>query len=229
MNQPGVADIGAAFNWTFKKLGQHPQIFLLALPVVLLSLVQFFVNRAIIDSVDDCNISDDFSSIDCGAGFFTTILIAIGVGIVFGILIYIVQIGIYRAALKMTRGEAPDLAHLTSTENVGPYILTSIVTGICIIAGTLACVIPGIIAAFFLAFAPMVSLDTGASIGDAFRTSMDIAKRNLVPMIVLVIVIVAASWLGSLLFGILWLITLPIQSLLVANVYRQGNGEAVAP
>ena len=50
-----------------------------------------------------------------------------------------------------------------------------------------------------------------------------------VPMIVLVIVIVAASWLGSLLFGILWLITLPIQSLLVANVYRQGNGEAVAP
>jgi uncharacterized membrane protein len=88
---------------------------------------------------------------------------------------------------------------------------------------------PGLIAAFFLAFAPMASLDRGVGVGEAFSSSIDIAKRNVGPIIVLAIVIIAASFLGNLLFGVLWIITLPIQALLVANVYRQGIGEPVAP
>jgi uncharacterized membrane protein len=227
--QTGQVDIGQAFSWTFKKLGQYPApLLLLALPIVVLGIIRYFVNDAIVNSLDKCRVTDGFQ-VDCGMGIGKTIGVAIGVGLVFGILIYIAQIGIYRAALKTTRGEVPDFGMITSGENLGPYIVTSIVTGICIFVGVAACILPGLIAAFFLAFAPMASLDRGVGVGEAFSTSIDIAKRNVGPIIVLAIVIIVASFLGNLLFGVLWIITLPIQALLVANVYRQGLGEPVAP
>jgi uncharacterized membrane protein len=195
---------------------------------VVLGIIRYFVNNAIVDSLDDCRVTDNFR-VDCGIGFGKTIAVAVGVGLVFGILIYIAQVGIYRAALKTTRGQAPDFNEILSGENLVPYILTSIVTGICIFVGFAACILPGLIAAFFLSFAPMVSLDRGVGVGDAFSTSIDIAKRNVVPIILLAIVIIVFSFLGNLIFGVLWLITLPIQALLVANVYRQGVGEPIAP
>jgi uncharacterized membrane protein len=227
--QAGQVDIGQAFSWTFRKIGQYPvPLLVLALPLVVLGVAQYFVNRAILDAFDDCT-TTVFNTESCTRSFGKTIAAAVIVALVFGILHYIVQIGIYRAALKTTRGEAPDVSHLMSGENVGPYILTTIATGFCVVVGLALCFIPGLIAAFFLSFAPMASLDSGMSVGEAFSRSADIAKRNVLPMIILVIVVAVASFIGGLVFGVLWIITMPIQALLLAYVYRSGSGELVAP
>jgi uncharacterized membrane protein len=226
---PGQVDIGQAFSWTFRRIGQYPvPLLLLALPLVVLGVIQYFVSSAILDAFEDCT-NTVFGTEACTRSFAQTIIAAVIVALIFGVLHYIVQIGIYRAALKTTRGEAPSFDHILSAENVGPYIITTIVTGLAIVVGLALCFLPGLIAAFFLSFAPLASLDSGCGVGEAFSRSADIAKRNVGPMIVLVIVVAVASFIGGLLFGILWIITMPIQALLLAYVYRAGSGEPVAP
>ena len=135
----------------------------------------------------------------------------------------------YRAALKTTRGEVPNFNMLTSTENLVPYFLTSVVVGIAIVVGLALCILPGLVAAVFLSFAPMASLDTGMGVGDACKKSIDIAKRNIGPVIVIGITVIVISFVSGLTLGLLLVVALPIQALLIANGYRQGAGEPVAP
>jgi len=227
----GIIDIGSMFSWTFKKFAESPlPMILLALPVVVLGIIQYFVSDAINDAiVDTCTTEDILNGRSCGSSFLSGIIAAVLVALIFGIITYILYVGVYRAALKMTRGEAPDFNHLTSTENIGPYFVTSIVVGLCVVVGFALCILPGIIAAMFLSFAPMASLDTGAGVGDAFKRSIEIAKRNIGPIIVIAIALFVFNLAAGLSFGLLYLVTLPIQALLVANAYRQGCGEALAP
>ena len=226
---PGQVDIGSAFNWTFSALQKNiAQFLLLALPVVVLGLIQHFVQNALLSSLESCS-TTVFGTQDCTTSIGTTILASIITGLIFGILIYLAQVGVYRAALKRTQGVAPDFAHLTSTENLGAYFITSIAVGITVLVGIALCFIPGLIASFFLGFAPFAALDKGVGVGQAFSTSIDIAKRNVVPVLITAVAVVVFSFISGLSFGILYIITLPIQALLLANVYRQAIGEPVAP
>lgn len=233
MGSAGTIDIGAAFSWTFSKLQQHLVPFLLlALPLLVLGILQFFVQNAIVDAlVTDCSDARTLEELaNCGSGsFFTTLVAAVIASIIFGLLVWLVQIGIYRAALKTTRGETPDFQDLLQGTNTGAYMITAIVTGLCIFVGLALCVIPGLIAAFFLALAPIDSLDKGSSVTQAFKSSADIAKRNPVPLLIAAVIFGVASYLGRLTFGILFVILLPIAALFVAHIYRQGKGEPIAP
>ena len=227
----GTIDIGSMFNWAFAKFGANAVPFiLLALPIVVLGLIRYFVSNAITDSiVNSCTTDDILNGRSCGSSFVSGIIAAVLVALIFGVLIYIVQVGVYRAALKTTRGEVPDFSHLTSAENLVPYIITSIVVGLAIFVGTALCIIPGIIAAMFLSFAPMASLDTGAGVGDALNKSIDISKRNIGPIIVIAIILILINIISGLTLGLLYVVAMPIQALLVANAYRQGSGEPIAP
>jgi uncharacterized membrane protein len=233
MGSTGTIDIGAAFSWTFSKLQQHLVPFLLlALPLLVLGVVQNFVQRAITDAfIQDCSEARTLEELaNCGSGSLgTTILGSALTSLFFGALIWLVQIGIYRAALKTTQGGTPDFQDLLQGTNTGAYLITAIVTGLCIFVGFALCVIPGVLAAFFLALAPIDSLDKGSSVGEAFKSSIDIAKRNPVPLIVSALIFTAAGMLGSLTFGILFVILFPITALYVAHIYRQGKGEPIAP
>jgi len=227
----GIIDIGSMFSWAFKKFSQNPvPMILLAVPVVLVGIIQYFVSNVITDAiVDNCTTEDILNGRSCGSSFASGILANVLVGLIFGIITYILYVGVYRAALKVTRGEVPDFSHLTSTENLGAYIVTSIVVGLCVVVGFALCILPGIVAAMFLSFAPMASLDTGAGVGDAFKRSIEIAKKNIGPIIVIAIALFVINLLAGLTLGLLYLVTLPIQALLVANAYRQGCGEVLAP
>lgn len=235
--QGGGADIGAALSWAASKFGQNAVILIgLAAAVFVIRLIGNLVNRGLVNNLVGTNCNNSIvvngqvitTTGPCVASLATTITAGVITAVIFGVLAWIATIGIYRAALKTTRGEAPAFSHLTSGENLGKYIVTAIVYGLLIGIGLVLCVIPGIVVAFLFQLAPFYALDRGASVGEALKASYTSATQNFVPFLLMTLVNVIASFVGGILFGVLTLVALPFAALFTAHVYRQLNGEAVS-
>lgn len=225
----GTADIGSAFSWAFAKFQQHIGQFLVLSGVIfVVNLIgQIVTNQLAESTVDGLRIDDNGNLVD-SSNFWSGLVGTLVLGIIFGILVAILRIGIYRAALKVTRGGAPAIGDLTSTEHLVPFIITSIVTGLAIVIGTILCILPGIVAAFFFAIAPLYSLDRGAGVGDAIGKSASAATKNVGPFIVLMILGWLIGFVDGFAYGVPGLFLYPILALLSAHIFRQINGEAIA-
>ena len=96
----------------------------------------------------------------------------------FGIVVWLLRIGLLRAALRTSSGEVPSMADLTTGHNAGAYIAHGVVVGLLTWIGLVLCILPGLAAAFFLIFAATHSLDKGAGVGDSLRWSFEAVKTN---------------------------------------------------
>ena len=232
----GKVDVGVAVSWAFKKFGQYAAILIgLAAVVFVIRLVQTLVSNALTNSLaSNCGntvVTDNGTIVTggaCVASLATTLTAGVITGIIFGALAWIATIGVYRAALRTSKGEAPAFADLTTGNNLGKYIVVAIVFGILTAVGLVLCVIPGLIVIFFLQFAPLYALDKGLGVGDAFRSSIDAVKKAPFPVLLAMIVNAVASFVGGWLFGILTLVALPFAALFTVHVYRQLNAEPIS-
>jgi uncharacterized membrane protein len=235
VNTSGV-DIGSAFSWAVSKFGQHAGIFIgLAAVVFAIRLIEAILSRVIFNALNNCdnpvvnvNQNGSVTIANCTVSLGTSILVNVLLGIVFGVLVFLATVGVYRAALKTTLGESPSFQNLTSRENLGAYVVVAIVFGIASIVGLALCIIPGLVVIFLFQFAPFYALDKGQSLGDAFGNSYRAVTANFVPVLLAALINIVAAVLGAVLFGILTLILLPFAALFTANVYRQLNKEAIA-
>lgn len=132
-----------------------------------------------------------------------TILASIVGAVLFGILAWLATIGLYRAGLKTSLGEAPGFHNLTSSENLGKYVVVAIVYGLLSAIGLVLCILPGIIVIFLFQFSPFYALDKGQGVGEAFGNSYRVVTKNLLPVIITAIVNIVAAFVGSFLYGIL--------------------------
>jgi uncharacterized membrane protein len=141
----------------------------------------------------------------------------------------LVQAGIWRAGLAVTRGEAPNVNMLTQTDNLGPYILTTIVVGLGLFVGIILCVIPGIIWLVLTAYAPLVALDKGAGPGEAISTSIDWVKNNAGRVILVLVVAYLVYTLGIIACCVGLLVSIPVALVAITYSYRILGNEPVAP
>ena len=169
-------DVGSAFSWAMAKFQQHAGIWIgLAAVVFVLQAVNQIISRVMANAAaNNCSsaavtINQDGSitggGVNCATGLFANIGITLVLGVIFGALVWLASIGVYRAALKRSQGETPDFSMLTSGENLGAYIVVAILYGIAIFVGLILCIIPGLIVAFLFQFAPLYALDKGQSVG----------------------------------------------------------------
>jgi uncharacterized membrane protein len=224
-------DIGAAFSWTFSKLQQYLAIWLaLAGVVFAVRLVGGIVGNRITDAVvGTCTTDDIINGRNCVDGsFWAGVGASIIIALIFGVLAALLSIGVQRAALRTSVGEVPSFQHLTSTQFLGAYVVTAILAGLATFVGLALCIIPGLLAIFFLQFAPLASLDTGEQVGSAFSRSARIAQANVGPCLLLLLVNFASAFLQGFLWGILTIILLPISTLVTVHVFRQANGQPIA-
>ena len=70
-------------------------------------------------------------------------------------------------------------------------------------------------------------LDRGYGAGTAIKASFKAIKSYLGPAVLLTLMNIAVSLVGSMLFGILTLMTLPFVALFTAHMYRQFNQETI--
>ena len=235
----GTIDIGTVLSWAAAKYQQHAPVLLgLTAVVAAATLIGNFISVKLIENAaGGVTISDDGSfRIQNSNGFWGGMFGGMILSIVISILVAILMIGITRAALKVTRGQAPSFADLTSGEHLAEYIVTSIVLWLLTAVGLVLCIIPGLFVMFFMMMAPIHALDTGATVGDSISRSIAIVKANIVPIIVLVILAIIVSIMSSLIGGmagaivaaLIQLLLTPFTALASAAAYRQGNGEALA-
>jgi uncharacterized membrane protein len=209
--QSSGINIGVAFSWAMSILQKNLAVLigLAAIPAVI-----NFLTSTVSRSNNGQNTP----------GFFSLVLL-----VALSILSFLATVGLYRAALKRTQGETPRFDMLMSSENLVPYIITSIVMGLCIALGLIAFCIGALIVGTLLIFAPWHSLDTGAGVGEAFSKSYKQVIGNLGGVILLILIALAGAFISICTCGIGTFFVTPFIALMTAHVYRQVNGQAIAP
>ncbi len=233
-SMPGSAvprpQVSLAISWAFDTFKRNPLPFIaLAAVVAVIQVIQQIGSQPLTAIVEDCTDPQTPGQINaCAAAVGFAAIVGLAVTFVFIALSFLATIGIYRAALDVSRGIAPEFTVLLKTENLGRYVVFSLAYLGLIILGFVLCVIPGILVAFLLQLGPFFILDKGYRPVEAMKASYSVISRNVGPAIVMVLFSILVTLLGSVFYGILTLVTLPFASLFIVHMYRQFNGEVVA-
>jgi uncharacterized membrane protein len=231
---PGPAvprpQVSLAISWAFDTFKRNPLPFIaLAAVVAVIQVIQEIGARPLTAIVEDCADPVTPGQVNaCAAAVGFAAIAGLAVTLVFIALSFLATIGVYRAALDVSRGITPDFTVILKTENLGRYIVFSLAYLGLVIVGIALCVIPGILVAFLLQLGPFFILDKGYRPVEAMKASYRVVSKNVGPAIVMVIFSLLVTLLGSAFYGILTLVTLPFAVLFIVHMYRQFNGEVVA-
>lgn len=164
------------------------------------------------------------------------------IGVVFnllGLLLSLVlTLGLIRAALIILDGRHPKAEDVLRTDELGPYILATILVWLIVTVGLILCIIPGIIAGFLLQFYGYAILDRKAdSVGGApssdpvgsLRTSYQITSKHVGELILLLILVFVVNMVGALLCGVGLLVSFPVTAIAIAYAWRFFSKGPIAP
>ncbi len=213
-------DAGEAFSYGWKKFQEHWQAFLvMVIVVVLISIVaSLLVFVAILPAMSG-------SSAGAAIGIVLTVAAVIALIAVN----FIVQAGVLRAGLGVTKGVAPNLSMLTDTTHLGTYIGTTLLISLASFVGFILCVLPGLAVVVFCAYAPFIALDKGVGPVEAIQQSVDMVKNNLGPVLLVLLLSYAVYYVGSLACYVGLLVSIPVALVMLAHSYRALAGEPIVP
>lgn len=223
-------DVGRALSWAFQAFRRNPVPYIaLAAVVAVIQMLQQLFFAPLQTVVTECtDPQSPGQQAACDAALGTSLVSGLFMTLVFIVLAFLATIGVLRAALAASRGIPPEFSMLWRTQNLGRYILFTLLYGVLVFIGILLCIIPGIIIAFLLQLGQIYALDRGLTPVEAAKASARVIRRNVGPAIVMLLLVLLLGLIGSAFFGILTLLALPFSSLFVVHMYRQFNGEAIA-
>jgi hypothetical protein len=199
-----TVDIGAALAYGWKKFVEYlGQIIIIVLIIAAIRIMFLLIGSNI---GGDGIVGWTFNLLLTASAFFVSFMLLAGV------------IG---AALAVTRGEAPYPGLLFKTENLGTYIVTTLLVSVGFFIGLLALCIGALIVAFFTFFYGFFVIDRGDAPVEAITNSVNMVKDNLAGVLGFVII---ATVLNIVTLGLASGVTL----IAGAYVYRTLNGETVA-
>ena len=221
--------ISDALSWAFDTLKKNASGFIaLAAVVAVIQLAQQFAIAPLNAIVTDCTNpqspgQENACSVAVQDGLATGgLLLAF-----FLILGMLATVGVYRAGVRASQGMRPSFAEMFTTENLGKYLLFTLAYVALSVAGTLACIAPGLAVLFFLQLGPFYVLDKGYGVKQAIVASFRATSRHFGPTVIMTLVNIVTLLIGGAFYGVLTLVTLPFSTLFTVHVYRQINGEAV--
>jgi uncharacterized membrane protein len=131
--------------------------------------------------------------------------------------------GWWRIALRVHDGQPADLGMLKETTLPAflQYFLVNLVLAIAVGLGTVLLVVPGILAALTLGFAPVIAVDKGVDFSTALLRSVEITRGHRVHLFVLALFALALNLGGLLLLGLGLFATVPTTLMAVVFVYRR--------
>lgn len=108
----------------------------------------------------------------------------------------------------------------SGTDLIFKFIGVSFIVGFSSAIGSFFFIIPGLIIAFLLMFAPIIVIDQQVRVRDSLSSSFSLVKNNFAPLLGLVITIAIVNIVGALLFGVGLLITTPATIFAWIHAYR---------
>lgn len=205
-------DVGSAISYGWKKFTENVGGFIILMVAAFVALLVVAILRGLLTPND--------------GGFLVFIWSSL-LGAVAYVIMWIVQAGVWRAAIGVTRGEAPSVSQLTQTDNIVPYILTVILVGLGAFVGFILCFIPGIIWLIFTAYAPLLALDKGMDPVEAIQTSISWVKDNFGQVFVILLVSYLIYLAGMCLCGVGLLVSAPVALVAIVYSYRALTNEPV--
>ena len=141
----------------------------------------------------------------------------------------IISIVLIRAVLMIVDGRPLDNAALFSTDNLGPFVIGSIIYALGVTIGLILCVIPGVIFGFLAYYWNFFVVDKNMEPMDAIKASIDLVKNNVGTVLVWAIVATILTIVGFILCCVGYLVAAPVVFIGNAYLFRRLNNEPVAP
>lgn len=208
-------EVGAAIGYGWKKFSENVGPFIILMIAVFLASIVIGIIQSVITPSDS-------------TGLLALMWSAL-VAVIAYVITSIIQAGVIRAALGVTRGETPSVSQLTQTDNIANYILTVILVGIGLFIGFILCIIPGIIWLIFTAYAPIAALDKGLGPIDAISASINWVKDRFGSVFLILLVSYIVYIVGLCLCGVGLLVSAPVALVAMVYSYRALNNELVTP
>ncbi|MDS1114566.1 hypothetical protein RD149_12390 [Gordonia westfalica] len=230
---PGTkVDVGEAFSWAFNKFKNNVGA------MILPGLVVFLLGAALIAvGFSAVALFGTTERVDYGNGFYyeeTTL--GFGGSVLFGLvyLVFIVgllyiQASIISGAVRVANGEPVTAKSFLTPIRFGPVVGTAILVGIITGIGYVLCIIPGIIAMFFLMFSVVATIDKSLSPINAMKNSFELTKSKVGDSIITLLVTYAINLVGVLVCYVGLIVAAPVAQLFLVHCWRRLNGAPIAP
>lgn len=224
-----LVQVRAAATWAISTFRRNLLAFVaLAAIVTAVQFLQQMSVRPLTNVVNECaDPQTPGQQAACTNALATQVLTSGTLTLIFAVLTIVVTVGVVRAAIRATLGQEPGFDALLDGHNLGKYLLFQLVYALLAGFGFLLFVLPGLLVIFFFQLGPYYVLDRGMRVGQALGASAKAIRRNLPAAFIMTLLNALVLLLGSVFFGLLTLLTLPIASLFTAHLYRQFNDESV--
>ena len=200
-------DVGAALSYGWSKFGEN----LNSMIVIVLIFFGVQIGFQVVSNVLRFSIGSGFTGLFFGFG-----LMAVGLFVGF-----LVEAGLIRAALAITRGDKPDPGQMFSTERLTPFAIASVLVALLSFVGLFFCCVGFIVVRLFLLFYGFYVIDKDVAPADSLKKSYDLVSKNAGDVAVFAIVIVLVNLVTC---GL----AIGVTEIAVGYAYRQLNGEPIA-
>ena len=235
----GEASATDAIGYGWKKFTENPGPIVIAALVgwvvfAVVAGIGYFVYAVVLGvgsggTECDFNSAGNFVCNDTGAGFFTTFILgSLVLGFMMTLAGYLFQYFLIRIGLTVTEGRKVDTENLTSTDQLGPFVIASIVVSIAVGIGTILCYIPGLIVQFLTFFFGYFVVAKRMAPMDAIKASFELVKNNIGQVLIFWILAGIVMFIGALLCGIGLLVAMPVVVIAQAFMFKRLQGEPVA-
>ncbi|MGU3497546.1 hypothetical protein [Mycobacterium sp. C31M] len=233
---PAPFSVGDAFSWAWNKFSKNAAALIVptlvyALIVGVLAGIIYGLAFALAPSgVTTYDSYDTGFSYEYSAGFGAAsfIVIALG-GIVFLVLMAAISSAYISGILDIANGVPVTAGSFFKPRLIGPVIVATLLVGIATAIGSVLCYIPGLIVSIFAFFTTVALLDRNLSAIDAIKTSIDIAKKNFVQVLLVWLLFSVILAVGSFVCYVGLLVAAPVAILFEVYAFRKLTGGQVAP
>ena len=228
---PEQYNVGNAFNYAFKKFQENllPLVLITLALVVGAAIIQVIGNVVTSAATPDITIDPVTGELEGGGGGFFGI--AMLLGFLFGVLSFVVnlviQSGIIKASLGLTRGQKLDIGSAFSGINWAQVVIAALIIGALTFVGLVLCILPGIAVIFFTSYTLYFVIDRDQDAITAIKSSVAMVKDNFGPLILFFLAALAAIIVGACLCGVGLLAAIPIVVIAQAYTFRTLNNDPV--
>lgn len=228
--------VGDAFAWGWKKFTENVGTILLAVLVYFVILVvveviwyTLFAGLFLSDASITVNPETGVITTSGGSGLFAGLFVQALASFAFFVLFAFLQAAVIRGALILADGEKKlEIGDMFNFEKFGTVLVAALIVGALTAVGYLFCFVGSLVVAFFTAFYLFFVLDKDLGAWESVKASFDLVKSNAGSVLLLILGVIAAYFVGALLCGIGLLVAAPVALLALTYGYRKLQGEPVA-
>ena len=230
-SSPGNYNVGNAFSYAFKKFQENllPLVLITLIILVLVAVIQLIGNLVQSAVISDPVLNLETGEIEGGGGGFfgAAMLLSFVFGVVSFAVNLIIQSGIIKASLALTRGQKIDIGSAFSGINWGQVLIASLLIAVMTLIGLVLCILPGIAVIFFTSYTLYFVIDRNQDAVTAIKSSFALVKDNFGQLILFFLASIAAYIVGACLCGVGLLAAIPVVVVAQAYTFRTLTNDPV--